>query len=76
MQSIQIKTARQLLDLELQIEDGFSYIVGNRTGSLIIGTAPYRAASMLPAIAKPFQSLHQCMHMVLREATTRNLWKA
>lgn len=70
---VYIKTARQILDLEHQMENSFSDFAGNRTGSLIIGAAPYRAASMMPTIAKQFQSLHPGMYLVVREGTTAEL---
>jgi len=70
---VYIETARQILDLEHQMEASLSDIVGNRAGSLIIGAAPYRAASMMPTIAKQFQSLHPGMHLVVREGTTAEL---
>lgn len=70
---VYIETARQILDLEHQMENSISDIVGNRSGSLIIGAAPYRAASMMPAIARQFQSIHSGMHLIVREGTTAEL---
>ena len=70
---VYIATARQILDLEHQMETSISEIAGNKTGSLIIGAAPYRAASMMPAIAKMFQSIHPGIHLVVREGTTAEL---
>ena len=70
---VYIETARRILDLEHQMENSISDIAGNRAGSLIIGAAPYRAASMMPTVAKQFQSLHPGMHLVVREGTTAEL---
>ena len=70
---VYIETARQILDLEHQMETSISDISGNSAGSLIIGAAPYRAASMMPTIAKQFQSLHPGMHLIVREGTTAEL---
>lgn len=70
---VYIETARQILDLEHQMETSLSDIAGNRAGSLIIGAAPYRAASMMPAVAKQFQFLHPGMHLIVREGTTAEL---
>ena len=70
---VYIETARQILDLEHQMETSLSDIAGNRAGSLIIGAAPYRAASMMPTVAKQFQFLHPGMHLVVREGTTAEL---
>ena len=70
---VYIATARQILDLEHQMEASISEIAGNKAGSLIIGAAPYRAASMMPAIAKQFQAIHPGVHLVVREGTTAEL---
>lgn len=68
-----VETGRKILDLEHQMENSLSDIAGNRSGSLIIGAAPYRAASMLPTIAAAFQKRHPGMHLVVREGTTAEL---
>ncbi|MBR3108772.1 MAG: LysR family transcriptional regulator [Clostridia bacterium] len=70
---VYIETAQQILDLEHQMETSFSDIAANRAGSLIIGAAPYRAASMMPTISRSFQALHPGMHLVVREGTTAEL---
>ena len=70
---VYIETACQILDLEHQMETSISDIAGNNSGSLIIGAAPYRAASMMPTIARTFQDLHPGMHLIVREGTTAEL---
>ena len=70
---VYIETARRILDLEHQMENSISDIAENRAGSLIIGAAPYRAASMMPGIARQFQSIHPGMHLIVREGTTAEL---
>ncbi len=70
---IYIETARQILDLEHQMENSFSDLAIHKTGSLIIGAAPYRSAGMMPVIARSFKSLHPGMHLIVREATTAEL---
>lgn len=70
---VYIDTGRQILDLEHRMESTFTDLSTYKTGSLIIGAAPYRAASMLPTIARSFQTLHPGMHLVVREGTTVEL---
>lgn len=70
---IYIDIGRQMLDLEHQMEMRLSDIAENKEGSLIIGAAPYRAAGMLPIIAKAFQERHPGIHLVVREGTTAEL---
>lgn len=73
---IYIETARQILDLEHQMENSLSDTAGNRKGSLIVGAAPYRAASMMPTIAKQFQAPHPGIHLIIQGVPPRNWWKA
>lgn len=68
-----IEAGKRILDIEHQMENSFTDLASNKTGSLIIGAAPYRAASMMPVVAKQFQSLHPGMHLVVREGTTTEL---
>ncbi len=55
------------------MENSFTDLSSYKTGSLIIGAAPYRAASMMPVIAQRFQSLNPGMHLIVREGTTAEL---
>ena len=68
-----IDIGRKIMDLEHQLEVQFSDLAGYKTGSLIIGAAPYRTASMMPVVARRFQQLHPGMHLVVREGTTAEL---
>lgn len=70
---VYIETAQYILDLEHQMEVQFSDLSAHKAGSLIIGAAPYRAASMLPTIAKRFKELYPGMHLIIREGTTAEL---
>lgn len=70
---VYIDAGKKILDIEHQMENSFTDLADHKTGSLIIGAAPYRAASMLPVIASRFQSLHPGMHLVIREGTTVEL---
>lgn len=70
---VYIDTGRKVMDLEHQMEVSFSDLLSRKSGSLIIGAAPYRAAGMMPEIAAAFQELHPGMHLVIREGTTVEL---
>jgi len=70
---VYIELARKFLDLEHQLEVRISDIALHKAGSLIIGTAPYRAASMMPSIAKAYQNVRPGIHLVVREGTTAEL---
>lgn len=70
---VYIEGGRKILDIEHQMENGFTDLTSYKTGSLIIGTAPYRAASMMPVIAAKFRSIHPGMNLIVREGTTAEL---
>ena len=70
---IYIEAGRKILNIEHQMENAFSDLAGNRSGSLIVGAALYRTASMMPVIAKRFQAIHPGMHLIVREGTTAEL---
>lgn len=70
---VYIEAGKKILDIEHQMENSLTDLHDYKTGSLIIGAAPYRAASMMPVIASSFQKLHPGMHLVVREGTTAEL---
>ena len=70
---VYIDAGRRILDIEHQMENSFTDLSTHKTGSLIIGAAPYRAVSMLPSISRSFQSLHPGMHLIVREGTTAEI---
>ena len=70
---VYIEAGRKILDLEHQMEVSFSDLAALKTGSLIVGAAPYRTAGMMPEIASAFKKIHPGMHLVIREGTTSEL---
>lgn len=68
-----IEAGQKILDIEHQLENAFADLAACKTGSLIVGAAPYRAASMLPTIASAFRARYPGMHLVVREGTTAEL---
>ena len=70
---VYIEAGKRILDIEHQMENSFTDLSEHKTGSMIIGAAPYRAASMMPVIASSFQQLHPGMHLIVREGTTAEL---
>ncbi len=70
---VYIEAGRKILDLEHQMEVSFSDLAALKTGSLIVGAAPYRTAGMMPEITRAFKTIHPGMHLVIREGTTSEL---
>ena len=68
-----IDTGRKVLDLERQMEVKLADLKTHKSGSIIIGTAPYRAAAMMPLIAYKFRQIYPGMHLIVREGTTAEL---
>ena len=70
---VYMETARQILDLEHQMENSLLDIAEKREGSLVVGAASYRAAGMLPTVAAAFQKRYPGIHLSVREGTTAEL---
>lgn len=68
-----VEIGLQMLDLEHQMEVRLADIAGQKTGTLIIGAAPYRAAGMMPLIAKRFHQRYPGITLIVREGTTAEL---
>ncbi len=73
---IYIEAGRKILDLERQMQGQFNDLAEHKTGTITVGTSPYRSASMMPAIAKRFQELYPGMHLVVEEMTSAELIEA
>ena len=71
--NVYVEYGRRILNLEHQMETRFSDISENKTGSIIVGTSPYRSASMMPEIAKGFQAKYPGMHLVVEEMVSSDL---
>ena len=70
---VYIDIGRKMLDLEHRMSVALSDLSENKTGSVIVGTSPYRSASMMPTIAKRFRELYPKMHVVVEEHVTGDL---
>lgn len=68
-----VEYGKQILSLQHQMQTQFSDIAENKTGSIIIGTSPYRSASMMPEIAKAFQAKYPGMYLVVEEMVSSEL---
>lgn len=73
---IYIDAGRKILDIEHHMCGQFNDLAENKTGSIVIGTSPYRSAVMMPLIARKFQEKYPGMHLVVEEMTTKELHEA
>ena len=70
---VYMDAGRKILDIEHQMDNALTDLAAHKSGSLVIGAAPYRAAGMMPLVAAKFQTLYPGMHLVIREGTTAEL---
>lgn len=70
---VYVEAGKKILDLEHQMNAEIGDIAAYRTGSLVIGTSPFRSAAMMPEIAKYFRTVYPGMHLVVEELQTEEL---
>lgn len=70
---IYIEAGRKILDLERQMYGQFNDLAEYKTGSIVVGTSPYRCAAMMPLVAKQFQTQYPGMYIVVEEMTSQEL---
>lgn len=70
---IYIEVGRQIFDLEHQMEVRLSDIRQEKSGSIVIGAAPFRSAGMMPIIVKAFQTKYPGFHLIIDERGTTEL---
>ena len=70
---VYIAAGRKILDLEHQMRGQFNDLAALKTGTVIIGTSPYRSAAMMPTVARQFQKQYPGMHLVIEEMTSQEL---
>lgn len=73
---IYIDAGKKILDLEHQMQTKFSDIAEYKTGSLIIGTTPFRSVTMMPAVLAEFKKIYPGIHVVIDERNTQELNEA
>ena len=68
-----IEAGQKILDLERQLLGRLNDLSEHKSGSVVIGTSPYRSAAMMPLIAKRFQAQYPGVHLVVEEMTSHEL---
>ncbi len=70
---VYIDAGKKILALEHQMQNEFSDLAEHKTGSIIVGTSPYRSATMMPSAIFEFHKKYPDMHVVVEEMTTSEL---
>ncbi len=73
---VYLDAARRILEIERQMQGAFNDLAEHKTGSVVVGTSPYRSAVMMPSIVKKFRERYPGMHIVVEEMTTQDLLEA
>lgn len=73
---IYLEAGSKILNLEHQMLGQLNDLASYKDGTIVIGTSPYRSASMMPAVAKCFQAEYPGMHLVIEEMTSQELTEA
>lgn len=73
---VYIDVGRKILDLEHQMIGSFNDLAEHKTGSVVIGTSPYRSAAMMPLVASKFKQRYPGIHLVVEEMTSCELIEA
>lgn len=73
---VYIDIGRKILDLEDQMQNSFLDISQNKSGSIIIGTSPFRSASILPEIVASFRKKYSGICPIIVEMETHDLLEA
>lgn len=73
---IYLEAGREILNLEHQMLGQLNDLAAFKAGTVVIGTSPYRSASMMPEVAKRFQQRYPGMHLVVEEMTSQELTEA
>ena len=68
-----IDTARKAVDLERQMHSALIDLKENKTGSITIGTTPFRSVTMMPAIVAEFKKKYPGVHLIVDEHETHEL---
>lgn len=73
---VYIDAGRKILDLENQMQQRFMDLTEHRTGSIVVGTTPFRSVTMMPNILAKFKELYPGIHVVIDERGTSELKEA
>lgn len=73
---IYIDFGKRILDLEHQMYGRLNDLAEHKSGSVIVGTSPYRSAGMMPILSKKLQEIYPGMHIAVEEMTSGELLDA
>ena len=73
---VYIDVGRKILDLEHSMQNRFLDISENKSGTILVGTSPFRSASFMPEVVSQFKEKYPGIHLVISEMETHDLFEA
>lgn len=70
---VYLEAGHKIMDIEHRMNTELLDIATYKSGSLIVGTSPFRSASMMPEIVSRFQKHYPGIHIIVEEHTTGKL---
>ncbi len=70
---VYLETGEKMLNLETDMQNRLKDVAEHKSGSVTIGTSPFRCITMMPEIVRGFQKRYPGMYLNIREMTTREL---
>lgn len=73
---VYLETGRRILDLERQMDTRLQDLSEYKTGTVVLGAAPFRSEGLMPRVAVEFKKLYLGMTLSVDERTTAELLEA
>ena len=73
---VYLETGRKALALAHEMEIRFSDIAAGKSGSVIVGTTPFRSAGIMPAVTRRFRETYPGICVVVKEHNNSDLLEA
>lgn len=70
---VYIEAGKKILDIKHDMSLKFMDISENKTGTVTIGTSPFRSTVMMPKIVKEFKKLYPGITIIIKEGNTEEL---
>lgn len=73
---VYLETGEKILRLETDMQNRLKDVAEYKSGSVTIGTSPFRCITMMPEIVRDFRNRYPGMYLNIREMTTQELLDA
>lgn len=73
---VYIDAGKKILDLENQMQQKFIDLAEHKTGTITVGTTPFRSVTLMPEVLAKFKELYPGIHVIVDERGTSDLKEA